>query len=158
MIVPGGPDPDAFAALVCDWCLRLEPGERVLVGSTTLAEEYALALHGAILDRDGWPFIQLTPAGAQASFYAHARDRHLSQSSPVELALTEGLDAFVRIQAPADTRELADVDPALIARAATAGTALRERMRTLALVPEPGADPGAGRSRPRWSSGPTRRS
>ncbi|HET9101904.1 MAG TPA: aminopeptidase [Solirubrobacteraceae bacterium] len=148
MIAPGGPDPEAFAALVCDWCLRLEPGERVLVGSTTLAEEYALALHAAILDRDGWPFVALTPPETQVSFYAHARERHLSASSPIELALTEGLDAFVRIQAPGDTRELFGVDPTRIARAATAATALQERMRTLrwclSLVPTPALAEQAG--------------
>ena len=150
MIAPGGPDPAAFAALVCDWCLRIEPGERVLVASTTLAEEYVLALHGAILDRDGWPFMQLSPPGAQASFYVHARERHLSQSSPIELAMTDGLDAFVRIQAPADTRELAGVDPALIARAATAGSALRARTRLLrwclSLVPTAALAEQAGMS------------
>src|SRR5579859_1032340 len=50
-----GPDPDAFAALLCDWCLEVVPDDRVLVSSTTLAEPLALALHNAILQRDAWP-------------------------------------------------------------------------------------------------------
>ena len=129
--LPGAPDPERFAALVCDWCLRVAPGERVLIDTTTLAAEYAAALHAAILDRDGWPHVRLTPPGLGAAFYAHARERHLSQAPPAELALAEGLDAFVRIGAPADTTELAGVDPALIARAATAREALTERMRRL---------------------------
>ena len=28
-------DPDAFAALLCDWCLDVQPGHQVLIASTT---------------------------------------------------------------------------------------------------------------------------
>ena len=143
-----GPDPERFAALICDWCLELEPGARVLVDSTTLAADYASALHAAILDRDGWPFVWLTPPGLGADFYRHAGERHLTAPSPPELALAEGLDAFVRIEAPGDTRELSGIDPALIARAAHARSPLRERMRELryclTLVPTPALAERAG--------------
>lgn len=127
----GAPDPDRFAALICDWCLELTPGARVLVDTTTLAADYARALNAAILDRDGWPFVSCTPPGLNADFYGHARERHLSGPPPPELALAEGLDAFVRIGAPGNTQELATVNPALIARVASAREPLRERMRAL---------------------------
>ena len=127
----GAPDPDRFAALICDWCLELTPGARVFVDTTTLAGDYARALNAAILDRDGWPLVSCTPPGLNADFYRHARERHLSEPPPPELALAEGLDAFVRIGAPGDTQELAGVDPGLIARAASAREPLRERMRAL---------------------------
>ena len=143
-----GPDPERFAALICDWCLELERGARVLVDTTTLAADYASALHAAILDRDGWPFVWLTPPGLGADFYRHARERHFAHPSPPELALADGLDAFVRIAAPGDTRELAGIDPALIARAASARAPLRERMRglrsCLTLVPTPALAAQAG--------------
>jgi aminopeptidase len=127
----GAPDPDRFAALICDWCLELTPGARVWVDTTTLASDYARALNTAILDRDGWPFVSCTPPGLSADFFRHARERHLSEPPPTALALVEGLDAFVRIGAPGDTRELATVDPALIARVASARNPLNERMRSL---------------------------
>ena len=60
------PDPDAFAALICDWCLEVQSGQRVVVASSTLAEAYALALHAAILERDAWPFVWLTPPSLSA--------------------------------------------------------------------------------------------
>jgi leucyl aminopeptidase (aminopeptidase T) len=36
---PGAPDPDpeAFAALLCDWCLEVRAGQEVLLSSTTLS-------------------------------------------------------------------------------------------------------------------------
>ena len=70
------------------------------------------------------------------------------EAPPVELALLAAVDALVRIDAPANTSELADIDPALIARVgrrprrADEAAALRRWCGTLA------ADAGARRSRP----------
>jgi aminopeptidase len=115
-----GPDPGAFAALVCDWCLRVAPGERVGVFTTTRAQEPALALHRALLERDTWPYVRLEPPSLTAELHRHGRARHRTTAPPVDLALAGALDAFVRIDAPANTTELADVDPAVVAQVATA--------------------------------------
>lgn len=127
-----GPDPDAFAALLCDWSLQVAPGDRVGVFSTTLAQELALALHRAILERDAWPFVRLEPPALQGQLHRHARERHRSQPSPTELALArEGLDAFVRIDAPASTTELADIDPGVISMLTRAQAPVQEAMLAL---------------------------
>jgi aminopeptidase len=117
---PGGPDPTALAELICDWCLEVTTDAKVLVSSTTLAEPFALALQQAILDRDAWPFVVLSPPSESGSFFRHARERHLETPSPIELALIGSLDSLVRIDAPANTNELAGIDPSVIARAAAA--------------------------------------
>ena len=119
------------------------------VDTTTLAADYARALNTAVLDRDGWPFVSCTPPGLNADFYAHARERHLPEPPPTALALAEGLDAFVRIGAPGDTRELAAVDPALIARVASARNPLKRAHALAALVPDRRAHAGARPSRRR---------
>jgi aminopeptidase len=121
-----GPDPDAYAALICDWCLEVAPGQCVVVSSTTLAEEYGLALHAAILERDAWPLVWLTPPSLSTAVYRHGRQRHWSEPSPLELALLQAADARVAIDAPANANELAEVDPALIARVSVARAPLRE--------------------------------
>ena len=121
-----GPDPVALAALICDWCLEVTPDAKVLVSSTTLAEPFALALQQAILDRDAWPLVMLSPPSESGSFFRHARERHLDAPSPIELALIGALDSLVRIDAPANTNELAGIDPGLIARAAAARRPLAE--------------------------------
>ena len=49
--LPGGGgaviDPDAFAVLIADWCLEVQPGQQILIETTTLAREPAVALHRA---------------------------------------------------------------------------------------------------------------
>ena len=136
-----GLDHDAFAALLCDWCMRVAPGERIAVYSTTLAEELALVLHAAVLERDAWPYVRLEPPRLGADFYRHARERHRSEAPPVDLAVTGAIDAFVRIDAPASTTELADIDPALVATVATARRPLQEASLALrwtgTLLPTP---------------------
>ncbi len=108
----------------------VEPGTKVLVRTSTLAEPFALALHRAILARDAWPHVSLTPPSIDGSFYRHARERHYGEPPPTELALIGGIDSVVRIDAPANTNELAGVDPRLIARAAAARGPLVELMMT----------------------------
>ncbi|HET8976588.1 MAG TPA: aminopeptidase [Solirubrobacteraceae bacterium] len=120
------PDPDAFAALLCDWCLEPGPGQQVLVTSTTLGAEPIRALHRALLGRGAWPVLRLTLPELGADFYRYASDRHLDGFAPVELAEMESVDAVLSIDAPANTAALAGVDPARIARAATGRTRVRE--------------------------------
>jgi aminopeptidase len=85
-----------------------------------------LAVHRAILDRDAWPLLRLSPPRTAEQFYLHARERHLTEYAPVELAELEGTDAWLRIEAPANTRALTGVDPVRIARVARATAPLRE--------------------------------
>ncbi len=120
------PDPARFAALLCDYCLEVEPGQQVAVRSTTLAAPLLLALQEALLEREAWPVIRAALPGAEEVFWRAARDRHLDTYAPHELAEAEGTDASVRIQAPDNTRALAGVDGARMARAARARGAVRE--------------------------------
>jgi aminopeptidase len=113
-------DPEAFAELLCDWCLEVAPGQQVLLGSTTLAEPLLEALHGAILRRDAWPHLRAALPGVEAGFYRHARDRHLDGFAPLELTEIESVDSVLRVIAPRNTAALAGIDPTLVQRAATA--------------------------------------
>jgi len=121
-------DPNRFAALLCDWCLEVAPGQVVLVGSTRLAEPLLDALYAAILDRDAWPVMEMDSPAWNAAFYAHARDRHLDGPSPGDLAVAEAIDARVRIDAPSNAAALAEVDPSKIVRFARGQVGLREQM------------------------------
>jgi aminopeptidase len=121
-----GPDPESFATLLCDWCLEVTPEARVLIETTTLAEALALALHKAVLHRDAWPYVRLTPPGLAAEFYRHSQARHRSQSPPIETALLEAIDSRVRIDAPVNTSELSDIDPRIVAEVAAGRTTFRE--------------------------------
>jgi len=120
------PDPDAFATLLCDWCLEVAPGQQVLVASTTLAQEAVLAVHRAVLEREAWPLLRLIPPGLTEDFYRHARELHLDGYASLELAEVEHADCVLRIDAPGNTRALAAIDPEVVTRAARARAAIQE--------------------------------
>jgi aminopeptidase len=117
---------DSFAELLCDWCLEPEPGDQVLVWTTTLAVPLVRALHAVLLERDAWPLLRVTPPELAADFYRRARDRPLDGFPAVDLAEVTGADSVLRIDAPGNTRALAGVDPQLIARAARARSEIQE--------------------------------
>jgi aminopeptidase len=121
-------DPDAFAGLLCDYCLEVSAGQQVLVSSSTLASPLLLSLQRALLEREAWPLLRVGLPEQEAGFWAAARDAHLDGVPSAELEEVSAVDAVLRIDAPANTRALAAVDPARMARAARARAGLREIM------------------------------
>src|SRR5919108_2264516 len=65
-----GPDPAAFATLLCDYCLEVEPGQQVLVRSTALAAPLLLELQRALLEREAWPLLRTALPGQEAGFWS----------------------------------------------------------------------------------------
>ena len=118
--------PDAFARLLCGYCLDVQPGQQVLVRSTTLAAPLLLALQRELLEREAWPLLRTALPGQDEGWWAAARDAHLDAFAPAELAEAEAIDALLAIQAPEVTTALAGVDPARMARAARARAPVRE--------------------------------
>jgi aminopeptidase len=144
------PDPDRFAALLCDWCLEVQAEQQVLVRSTTQAAPLLLAVQRALLERGAWPVLRPELAGQQEGFYAAARDHHLDTVPTSERATVEAVDAFLSIQAPFNTRSLADVDPGKQARMRKAGRELQEirlaKRWAISLWPTPAQAQEAGMS------------
>jgi len=143
-------DADAFAVLLADWCLEVQPGQQILIETTTLAQEPAAALHRAVLERGAWPLLRLEPPGLEPGFYRHARAEQLDAVAPIRLAEIAAADASVRVEAPSDQQALAAVEPALIARHARALGAVRrarsERRWALSIWPTEALAQRAGMS------------
>jgi aminopeptidase len=123
---PGGPDPDAHAGLLCEWCLQATEGEQVLVGMPVLALPLVRAVHRALLQRGAWPLIRLAPSELAPDFFRFARDFQLDSFAPLSLAEAQGADCVLGIDAPANTRALQEVDPTLIARQTRGSLPVRE--------------------------------
>jgi aminopeptidase len=120
-------DPDAFATLLCEWCLEVLERDSVLVSTTPRAAPLVRALHRAVIKRGGWPpALRIALPGVAEDFYRLAPDELLDNYSPQDMADAEQADAFLSIQAPENTRALAGVDPAVITRAARALEPVRE--------------------------------
>ena len=119
-------DPDAFATLLCDWCLEVRERDSVLIGTSTLAAPLVRAVHRAMVTRGAWPALRVSPPGVLEDFYRFARDEQLDSFGPVEMAEVQAVDAVLRIDAPENTRALADIDPSRILRASRARAPLQE--------------------------------
>jgi aminopeptidase len=121
------PDPDAFADLLCDWCLRVGQSDYVLVFSTPQAAPLLRALHRAVIARGAWaPGLRIAIPGVAEDFYKLASDELIDTFPPQELAEMERIDAYLRIDAPGNTRALADIDPTVLTRAARARSPIQE--------------------------------
>jgi aminopeptidase len=145
-----GIEPAALARLLVGYCLEASPGQQVSVRSTTLAAPQLLAVQRELLAAEAFPLLRVELPGQSAEWWEHARDVHLDELSSLALAEAGEADASLRIQAPFNTRELADVDPARMARAARAQAPAREAMLgrrwCLTLWPTPALAQEAGMS------------
>jgi aminopeptidase len=121
-------DATRFADLLAGYCLDVQPGQEVLVRSTTLAEPLLIECQRAILDRDAWPLLRVELPGATAAFHRNARDCHLDGFPEASYAEAKKTHATLAIQAPENTRALAGIDPERLARAARARKPLREQV------------------------------
>jgi aminopeptidase len=111
-------DNERFAALICDWCLEVAPGQRILASTSTLAAPVISALHAALLEREAWLFGMLVPAEWANQILEHGRDIHLDGADPFQRVLLTTADAIVRIEAPTNTRALSGADPERMGRLA----------------------------------------
>ena len=141
--------PRRFAALLCDWCLEVAPGQQVLIGSTTLAEPLLTELHAAMLDRDAWPHVRaalpsLAARGSTATRATGTSTRSRRWTWPRSSRSTR----CSAIDAPANASALADIDPALVQRAASARVPVREARLGAPLVRDDLADARRWRSWP----------
>src|SRR4051794_14513353 len=116
-----------FADLLAGYCLDIQPGQQVLVRSTSLAAPLLLELQRVILERDAWPVMRVELPGQAEGFYASARDWQLDEFPSLAFREAKECDATVGIQAPENTRALAGVDPARIARLARGRREVREQ-------------------------------
>ena len=120
------PDPRTvkLAHILCDYCLDLKPGQQVLFQGTTLAEPLVTALYERALERGAHPVVQLQIPGLPEIFFRKANDAQLDHISPIFRMVIETFDAVLSIFSQANTRALTNVDPARMARAQVAESAL----------------------------------
>jgi aminopeptidase len=120
-------DPDAFAHLLCEWCLDVRERDYVLVFTTPLAAPLIRSFHRALISRGAWaPGLRIGLPGLAEDFYQLAPDELLDNFPPLDLVEIEHAHAYLRIDAPQNTRALADLDPATIARATRARAPIQE--------------------------------
>jgi aminopeptidase len=103
---------EKFARILVDYSLKIKPGDRVAIVTTTLAEAVAKELYILTLDRGGFPHILLEIPGQDELLFAHGNDAQLEFVPLFNKMAFEEFEVLIKIRADANTRTLANVDPA----------------------------------------------
>ncbi|HZW28713.1 MAG TPA: aminopeptidase [Trueperaceae bacterium] len=142
---------ERYAELLTDYCVRVAPGDRVLLSVDTAALDLARALCRAVLAAGGEPFLRLQYPEAVADVIELASDELLASEAVVQLREIELMQAYVRVAAQENSRVMAGADQSRLARLekrlAAAGRHRVERTRWVTtLYPTPAAAQEAGMS------------
>lgn len=100
-----------WADLLVDYCLRVAPGETILIGSEWEARPLVEACYKAVVLRGGHPLVRLDFPGLAEFFLSNATDAQLAFVPPVAVFEAQSVAARIRISAESDTRALSRVDP-----------------------------------------------
>ena len=100
-----------WADLLVDYCLRVERGETIVIGSELEARPLVEAAGKAVILRGAHPLVRLEIPGLHEFFLEHADDAQLAHLPPSAIAEAESIDARIRIAAESDTHSMSRVDP-----------------------------------------------
>ncbi len=101
-----------WADLLTGYCLRVVPGETIVIGSEFEARPLVEACYRAVVLRGGHPLVRLELPGLSEFFLRHATDAQLAHVPPATLSEAEAVDGRIRISAESDTRSMREVEPA----------------------------------------------
>ena len=117
-----------WADLLVDYCLKVERGESIAIGSTLEAAPLVEAAGRAVVLRGGHPLVRLEIPGLTEFFLEHADDAQLAHVPASTMAEVQEADGRIRIAAEEDTAAMGRVHP----RRQAAFERSREPVRRLA--------------------------
>jgi aminopeptidase len=91
---------DSYAKLLANYCLDIQPGDKVFVQSTFLAEPLLKAFYRESLRAGGLTEFSLQFSDKEEIFYEEANDAQLKFVSPSYQNAMEHFDVFLNIRAP----------------------------------------------------------
>jgi aminopeptidase len=100
-----------WADLLVDYCLRVAPGETILLGSEWDGRPLVEACYRAVVRRGAHPLVRLELPGLSEYYLEHATEAQLAHVPPTALYEAGTADGRIRIAAEGDTRSLARIDP-----------------------------------------------
>jgi aminopeptidase len=103
---------DRWAHTLVNYCTDLQPGERVLIQGSPLAEPLILPLYRACLEAGALPTVQVGLPRLQETLLRYGSDEQLETLSPFEAVASREFDVRIHIQSEENTRSLSGVDPA----------------------------------------------
>lgn len=146
-------DPVKHAALLCEYCLDVQPGERLLVAGGFESEPLLREVTRAMLRRGARPVPRLDYTGQQDDLAEYAWDDVLDAYHPTEAQDYEALDGSLRLLTPEAPRavEAARRSRLNASRAPLAGIRARKKW-CLTLYPTSQAAAQAGMTPPEFEA------
>jgi aminopeptidase len=119
---------ERWADLLVDYCLKVERGETIAIGSTLEAVPLVEAAGKAVILRGGLPLVRVEIPELTEFFLEHADDEQLARVPETSMAEAREADGRIRIAADEDTTAMRRVD----ARRQAAFERSREPIRRVA--------------------------
>jgi len=117
-----------LAKIMTGYSLKVKPGQQVHLQTSPLADEFNLAFIEEVTKAGGYVFASNAIPGAAEAFLKHASNRQLDSVSPVNKLIVDTFDARMVVDANANTRALAGIDPKKIARFRKSGAPMFKTM------------------------------
>lgn len=105
-----------MARVLVDYSVNIQPGDKVLIEATVLAEPLVRELYRRVVERGGHPHLLLSLPDQEPIFYESAGSDQLDFVPALHLHAVETFDARIRMYSEGNTRALANVDPQRVAR------------------------------------------
>lgn len=97
---------EKYAQLLVQYSISVQPGERVLIDTTTLAEPLVREVYREILRAGGHPHVQMDFRGQSRIFYEEASADQMAYLSPLYKAAMQDFECYLYIIAPYNTSEM----------------------------------------------------
>ena len=101
---------EKYANLLVNYCLYLQPGEKLYINTSTLAEPLVKEIYKAALQAGAHVDYQLNIASANKIYFDHASDDQLNQPNELTRFIMSTYDAYLHIRAPHNMREDQNID------------------------------------------------
>jgi aminopeptidase len=122
------PRVEAYARLLVERSLDVQPGWQVIVRSSPLARPLLEAIAGCLARRGAHMLTRLSYASIHSAWVSEAPEALLEAVAPVDMHMWETADALLAIEAPENTREGAAIAPDRRVLLARAGRASHRRV------------------------------
>ncbi len=106
---------EKLADLLVNYSIAAEPGHKVAIQGSTLAEPLIRALYASLLKAGAYPTVLPVLPGLDEVFFRHASDAQLQHIAPPLRLVMETYDGLISLMGSSNTKALSNVPPEKLA-------------------------------------------
>jgi len=117
-----------LAKILVKYSIKAQEKEEIVIRGSYEAKDLIHSVYEELIKAGSYPKIKLQMPGAAYSFYKYAKDHQLDFVSDIDYLEAEKIAALIGIKSDLNTKELSNIDPALMTRTQKAGEKLKKRI------------------------------